>query len=361
VAVSCLLLIASGVLAHNGIALASIELAFDYRNMVVVDPQLYIGNLSSTAARQKLDALSARFSGLPDVEGVTSVTVPPLGGRAKIDNLPGLPRVYRNAVDPSYFRVMRLVVVRGRTFQPGERDAVIVSESAARAIWPDRDALGSVWRLAGAERTVVGVVQDSGANLVADAESIEAYLPMEDSAVTGGALILHTRGIHASLLHSLVATASDENETVSVTPMSVSRENVLDVYRRMVTVIGSIGAVATLLGAAGMFALVPFTVAQRTRELGIRIAIGARPVHILEALLRQNAWPTVMGTVAGLMLAGILSRLVRSMIPLQRQQAVDLVGFAAGLAAFATIALLATLSPALRALRIDPSTTLRED
>jgi hypothetical protein len=361
VAVSCLLLIASGVLAHNGITSASVDLAFDYRNMLVIDPQLYGRNLTAPVAQQKLDALSGRFTALPGVDGVTAAVVPPLSGRLIIDSLPGLPHVSRNAVAPSYFRVMQLPVLRGRTFLAGEQGAVIVSESAARAAWPNQDPLGKLWNLAGARRTVVGVVKDSGANLFADADSIEVYVPIEGGDPARSALILHTAGDPAALVRIIPGTATAVNETVAVTLMRASRENALQVQARMVTLIGSIGTVATTLAAAGMFALVAFTVAQRRRELGIRIALGAGPRQILDVLLRQNARPTAVGAVAGVILAVILSRLVRSQIVLRKQDTVDVVGFAAGLACFALVAVLATLSPALRALRIDPSTTLRDE
>jgi len=110
-----------------------------------------------------------------------------------------------------------------------------------------------------------------------------------------------------------------------------------------------------------MFALVAFAVAQRKRELGIRIAIGARNRHILSTLLMQNARPTIIGTVVGIILTAVLSRLVQSFIVLPNGDSLDIVGFAAGLACFIVVAALATLSPALRALRIDPSETLREE
>jgi ABC-type antimicrobial peptide transport system permease subunit len=155
-------------------------------------------------------------------------------------------------------------------------------------------------------------------------------------------------------------SAAAVNETVSVTLMRTSRENFLEAQRRLVMLISSIGTVATTLAAAGMFALVAFTVAQRKRELGIRMALGAGPRHILHVLLRQNAKPAVAGAVAGLVLAVILSRLVRSQIVLYKE-AMDVVGVAAGLAGFALVLALATLSPALRALRIDPSRTLRDE
>jgi len=360
VAVSCLLLIVSGVLAHNGILSASVDLAFDYQNMVVVDPQLYTHSFPASVSQQKLDALSTRLSALPGVAGVTAAVAPPLGGRVMIDSLPGLPHVYRNIVESSYFKVMNLPILRGRTFLPGELSAVIVSESTARAVWPNQDPVAKIWNLAGADRTVVGVVKDSGANLLADADSIEAYVPVQGVDVERSALILHTLDDPALLLR-MVSAAAASDETVSVSLMRASRDNFLAGLRRMITLISSIGAVATALAAAGMFALVAFTVAQRKRELGIRLAIGAKPRHILGVLLTQNAKPTAAGAVAGVILALIFSQLVRSVIVLRQRDGVDVAGFAAGLACFVLVAALATLSPARRALRIDPSTTLREE
>jgi predicted permease len=361
VAVSCLLLIASAVLAHNGIINASLNLAFDYRNMAVIDPQLYTRNLPVAVATQKLDALATRLSALPGVSGVTAAVVPWLSGHPMIDSLPGLPHVYRNAVASSYFSVMNLPFVRGRTFLAGEQNVVIVSESGARAVWPNQDPVGKIWKLAGAERTVTGVVKDSGANLLAEPDSIEAYVPLEGVFVDRSSLILHTRGDPGPLVRMVPAAAAEADATVSVLLMRASHENVIESQRRMVTLIGSIGAVATTLAAAGMFALVAFAVAQRKRELGIRIAIGAGSRHILGVLLTENARPTAIGAVAGAILAVILSRLVSSIIVLQNRDAVDFIGFAAGLACFMLVATLATLSPAMRALRIDPSATLREE
>jgi len=106
---------------------------------------------------------------------------------------------------------------------------------------------------------------------------------------------------------------------------------------------------------------VAFAVAQRKRELGIRIAIGARDRHILGTLLTQNARPTISGAVVGVILAAVLLRLVHGFIVLPNGDTVDVAGFAAGLACFVLVVVLATLSPVLRALRIDPSETLREE
>jgi len=361
VAVSCLLLIAAGVLAHSGIVNASLDIAFDYKKMAVVYPQMYLQNLPAAVARQKLDALTTIMSGLPGVDGVTLAVNPPLGGRRMIDSLPGLPHIYRNAVASSYFNVMKLPIVRGRTFLPGEQMAMIVSESAARAIWPNQDPLGKTLNLAGADRVVSGVVKDSGANLLADPESVEAYLPIQGVDVERSALIVHVRGDPGPLMHIVPAAVVPLHESVSVLLMRASRENYIRGMQRLVTLLGVVGAIATALAAAGMFALVAYAVAQRKRELGIRIAIGARPRHILSILLTQNAKPTAIGVVAGAILALILSRLVHSFIYLQHGASVDIAGFVGGIACFGLVAVLATLTPAMRALRINPSETLREE
>ncbi|MES1258544.1 MAG: ABC transporter permease [Acidobacteriota bacterium] len=358
VAVSCLLLITSAVFAKRAIRIAGIDLRFDYRKMVVVYPRFAGRQLSPLIARQKLDALIARLEELPGVDTVTAAVAPPLGERLTMDTLPGLPAVYMNAVARSYFQAMKIPVVRGRTFAAGEQDAVIVSESAARAVWPNQDPIGRKWDIEKAPRTVVGVVKDSGANLMVDSESVEAYVPIDPAAMEGSALILHAKGDPSPLVRAISLVSAATGEPVSIALMRESREGMLDGYRKIMTVVGSLGTIATALAAVGMFALVAFAVAQRRREIGIRMAIGAGPHDILRALLAQNAAPVAMGALAGTLLSAVMGRLVQSANS-TLGNALDPVGFAIGLGAFALIAILATLSPAFRALRVDPSSTLR--
>jgi hypothetical protein len=348
------------VLAHQGIAAASIPLAFDYRNMVVAYPQLYGRNLGAASAIEKVGEISSRLSALPGVDGVTEAVAPPLGGRVTLESQSGV-RISANAVAPSYFKVMSLPLVRGRLFLAGEPGTAMVSESAARALWPNQDPVGKIFDLQGSRRTVAGVVKDSGANLLVDVDSVEAYVPIEGAMAERAAVILHSRGDVAPQMRLVPGAVAAVGETVSVTSMRAARENFLEGQQRLVMCISSIGVVATALAAAGMFALVAFAVAQRKRELGIRIAIGARPLDILRTLLTQHARPTAAGAVVGAILAAILTRVVRSLAVLRGTDGIDIAGFGAGLACFLLVALLATLSPASRALRIDPSRTLREE
>jgi predicted permease len=349
VAISCLLLISSAVLAHSGIASASLDVTFDYRNMAIVYPQ--------SGARN----LAARLAGLPGVLRVTAAVNPPFGERATIESVPGKRLVYRNAVAASYFDAMNAPLLRGRLFSDGEENVVIVSDSAARALWPGADPVGKPLHLANADRTVVGVVKDSGANLLAHPDSVEAYVPLTGAEWDRAPLILRARSDPAAVVRLAMETLKAEHETVPVTLMRTARENALLAMRRMVTLFGSLAALAVGLAAAGMFALIAFAVAQRKRELSIRMAIGAAPRNILGILLGQNAKAMLVGVAAGSVLAAILSRVVRGMIALAGKDTVDTLGFAVGIAAFLIVAALATLTPALRALRIDPAATLREE
>ena len=363
VAISTLLLICTGVLTRNAIRSADIQLSFDYRNMLVAYPTLYREHLPPAVAAQKMEALMERLARLPGAEAVTASVTPPLGQRLSVVNLPSAPPICVNPVAPNYFGAMQIPVVRGRSFSPGETAAAIVSESAARALWPNQDPLGKTWQLAKAVRTIVGVVKDSGANLIIDSSSVEAYTPIEPSQVDSSAIIVHVKGNPAPFIRAVPSIGQSMGEQLGIVSMLQAREFALEGAQKMTMISLSLGLIATVLAASGMFAMVAFSVAQRTREIGIRMAIGARPRHVLHSVLDQTYAPVLVGMVAGTAAGAALGKLVKSMIWMQVERIVDnpldISGFALGLAAFLAVAFLAILSPALKAVRIDPSSTLR--
>lgn len=253
---------------------------------------------------------------------------------------------------------MRLPIVRGRSFRPGEVGAAILAESAARAIWPNQDPVGRTWQFENSLRTVVGIVKDSGANLVVDSRSVEAYIPIEPAYIDRSAVIVHAKGDMSLLIRAIPAMSAARGEPVNVILLAASRENALDSQRKMITVLLALGFIATVLAAAGMFAMVAFAVAQRRREIGIRMAIGARPRNILQTLFDQNYAPVAIGMAAGTVLGIAVGRAIGSIVE-TIDNPLDPLGFVAGLAVFLLIAALAILSPTLKALSIDPSSTLR--
>jgi predicted permease len=363
VAISTLLLVCSGVLTRNAVRSADIQLAFDYRNMIVVYPTFYREQLPAAVAAQKVTALTARLARLPGVDAVTTSVTPPLSTRISIVNVPSAPPVCVNQVAPNYFVSMRIPIVRGRSFLPGETAAAIVSESAARALWPGDDPVGKSWQFNKALHTVVGVAKDSGANLIVESNSVEAYTPIEPLYVDLSAMIVHVKGNPTPFIRAVPSIGQSMGEPLSVVSMPQAREFTLEGQQKLIMIILSLGMIATLLAASGMFAMVAFSVAQRTREIGIRMAIGAGPRNVLRGVLDQTYAPVLVGMIAGTAAGAALGKVVKSMVWMQLERIVDnpldISGFALGLAAFLAIAFLATLSPALKALRIDPSSTLR--
>jgi predicted permease len=358
VAVSCLLLIASALFARGAIRSATLTFAFDYERMLTVDPLLYTRKLSPVVARQKLDALKTRLEELPGAPEVAESCVPPFGRRYSVSRLQGLPPLHMNPVSPGYFAAMHIPVVRGRTFAAGEQNVLVVSESAARAAWAGEDPIGKALTIDSAVRTVVGVVRDSGANLTDSEPTVESYMPIDAAHTDQALLIVHARGDVGGIAREIAMLGAANGEPMEAETMRDARERRLDTERKLITVVGFLGLIATVLAAAGMFALMAFAVAQRTREIGIRMAIGAGPKDVMRALVAQNAKPVLVGAISGVGLGIVLGRVTHSLIPFQDNM-LDPMGFAAGVAVFALIAVAATVMPAMKALRIDPASTLR--
>src|SRR5262249_53762787 len=147
--------------------------------------RLYSGDLGGSMKRHKpvdwlpLHPRQAVLRELPGIDAVTISSFPPLTRRLWLEHDSGQ-EFYLNAVDPSYFPTMRLAVLNGHIFGPSEPDAIVVSESAARRLWPNDLPLGKDLIIGEHKRIVVGVVKDSGANVIDHPESVEAYAPMSD-------------------------------------------------------------------------------------------------------------------------------------------------------------------------------------
>jgi putative ABC transport system permease protein len=264
-------------------------------------------------------------------------------------------------------------LLRGRAFRPGEQDAVIVSESAARAVWGREDPLGKLWDLsekggpAAADPqgpyTVVGVVKDSGANLIFGRDSVEAYLALgAPTRFPGpGMLIVHTTGDPSAIVHSARAIAIRPGFTASAYRMREPLDRMTTAFRNIAMIVGMLGGTVTLLAAIGIFGLLAYTVAQRTREIGVRVALGAQSPDILRLLASQYTVPLVAGAVAGVALAAACGRIMEragltsSVLDLRLDPTI----YMTGPAILALVVLVAALARVLRALRISPATALR--
>jgi putative ABC transport system permease protein len=325
--------------------------------MLVVDPAFYLHNYTAAQARQAALDLVARVRLLPGVDAATIATIPPLR-RVWIEHL-GAQQLYLNEVDPSYFPTMRLTTLEGRIFGAVEPDAAVVSESAARKLWPHESAIGKSCRIAQRMRTVTGVVKDSGVSGMIHPESLEVYLPIDDKNVVYATLVVHTTSHPGQKAGTLRSAATLPGIVPLVATFQSAVERQMDTLRKTVTVVGSLGAIASALALLGIFGLMAFTVAQKTREIGVRMALGARTPEVLRCVLGQYAMPVGIGACFGVALAAAGAKIVLSVlfafIPF------ELASFAPGLLLFAAVALVAVIAPARRALRVDPASALRHE
>jgi predicted permease len=371
-AVSCFLLITTAWLVRSANQSSQIDVRFDYRHLLVIDPNLNSHNLTGVAARLKLDEIAGRIRQNPAVTGTAlsdSANVP--------GNLGQLQMNYYN-VSSSYFSLMNLPVLRGRLFSDAETDVVVLSESAARAIWPNEDSLGktlttsrsTAFRSNAGQRTmemlidrsqaqvqltVIGVVPDSRVNRNTNVR--EAYMPFTDQNIAGAALIVRTQNDPGESIREVRSAASSPGLIPEARLMRADVEESMGPPPGVLAGVGSLGTAATLLAGFGIFGLMAFTVARRTREIGVRMALGAGPARIIGTLVARYAAGISVGSAAGVTLAVIVGRVIRSrFIGLDTQDPVSYVG---AVIVLSGVTLLALLIPAIRALRVDPAAALR--
>ncbi len=357
VATSCVLLILSSFFLRAIQHSAPIESGFDSSGLALIDPMFYMHGYGAAEARQAADDLSARLRRLPGVEGVALLTNPPLR-RPRIVYSAGT-QLYVNQVDAAYFPLMRLRLRLGRYFDSTEGDHAVIAESAARKLFPGDSPLGRTIHFGARDFTVAGVVQDSGVNLILFPESVEVYLPVPAGDAPLVTLMVRTAAGGGPGTATLRSATAIRGLTPLVFTVQGMIEDRFDSIRKMVRVVGSLAGIATLLALIGIFGLLAFTVAQRTREIGVRMALGARGRDILGMIVGHYTLPFTVGAVSGVVLAAASARVVRTV--LFGYAAFDLASVSAGLLAFVAVALVAAIAPARRALGVDPASALRHE
>jgi ABC-type antimicrobial peptide transport system permease subunit len=222
-------------------------------------------------------------------------------------------------------------------------------------MWPGEEPLGKTWD----EATVVGVVGNASTVSLASPEASEFYRPIDDEHMPGAVMIVRVDGDPSSMTGVLVGAARgiDPRVAVSAGVLRQAFEVKLRTPQRVSTIVWGLGALALGLAAVGLGGLVVFTVSQHTREIGIRMALGARPRDVIDGVLRQFRKPIAWGLAGGFLIAAGLSRVLhRELFGLSPFDPVSYV-FAAAL--FTIVAAVATAGPLRRALRVDPIAALK--
>ena len=273
-------------------------------------------------------------------------------------------------VEPNYFDTMRVPIVRGRAFGPGgmlgEPPVVVINETMARTWWPDSDPIGKpLWvgctPAARKLGTVIGIARDGKYYELDESPTAFFYLSRRQDSGTGFfELIVRTSGdpYHWSKPLMSVALSGGPNlhifETRSIDDAIAFQ---LRGLRWQAGLVGSLGVLAIVLAAIGLYGVVAYAVSQRTREIGMRMALGATSADVQWLVLGRGLRITAAGIAAGLLLSAVAVRWLRSY--LYGLSPFDPIAFAAASLAWLAIAMLASWYPARRALRVDPMTALK--
>ncbi|HUR58142.1 MAG TPA: ABC transporter permease [Opitutaceae bacterium] len=383
-ALSLALLVASSLFIRSFVNL--ISQAPGYRTEQIVSQRVMLppARYDREAQRQFARTLLERAAALPGVQSAALATDTPLDGNSSAISFTAegsspVPaenegRAYLHVVTPGFFSTAGIALLRGETFAASyaanSDPVVLVSEGLARRYWPDGDAVGKrLKRGRGGNNNapwfrIVGVVAETKyRGLVANpTRDPDVYLSLDQNPSGGFAVMLHTATPGRALGQSFRQLVMGLDANVPVFGLATIEERIANRsggQRFSAQLMGAFAGVALLLAAIGLYGVVSFSVGQRTQEIGVRMALGARPIDILRLVFSGTSRLIAAGLVGGAALAFTLTRFIETLLFNVNPR--DPLTYAAVGATLAFVALLATWLPARRAARVDPMTALRTE
>ncbi len=374
-AVAVVLLIGAGLLIRSLIQLQNISPGFEAQNVLTMRVDLpHQKYATPDKAAHFFEQLESRLGGLPGVESVGFITELPLSGQP--NDMPytveGRPPVtidqafdddFRR-VNQHYFRAMRIPFLRGRNFTDQEvrqsAKVLIISELLAREVFPNEEPLGKRLVLAMGNQPweIIGIVGDIHHRSLEAQPSAAMYMPSYATGWTN--VVLRTRGdptTVAAAARSEVQAIDPDQPIAAVKTMEQWLETSVAAPRYRTALLGLFALVALVLASTGIYGVMSYSVTQRTHEIGVRMALGARQLDVLKLVVRQGMSLVVIGVGMGLVGAIALTRLMTTL--LFGVTAKDPITFVSVATLLAIVALLACYIPARRATRVDPLEALR--
>jgi putative ABC transport system permease protein len=382
IALAVILVIGSGLMIRAFWKLQQVKTGFDPASVVSFSLNLPGVKFTNPQRQQFVDSLQQKLSSVPGVANVSMTTgLPPLRrinandteieGYQPTPDSPAQNVDYWNVVGNEYFKTMKIRLVEGRTFEsqddnPNAQLVVLVNQALAKRFWTGSPigrrvnpgfADPKVWF------TIVGVVEDTknagmdkpaGPELYFQARQVNQFLGANISFVVRAA------NDSVPLESSIRGAVRELDPTLPVYNLSSMEEVVSKSMvqpRFLALLLATFSGIALFLAAIGIYGVMAYSVAQRTQEIGVRMALGARPVHVLKLVLGQSLVMLVIGTVVGLAGAFALTRLMRTL--LFEITATDPLTYVSVIGILAVVALLACYIPARRAAKVDPLVALR--
>ncbi len=375
VALSLVVMVVAGLFVRTLGNLQSIDPGFERRGVFFVQFDLRVAGYSQARGKALYAELLERVGALGQVRSASLADTLPPGWMwdAEVETETGAPRAPvkagKNVVGEKYLETLGIALVEGRAFSPADREGApgvaIVNESLAHRLWPGERAVGKRFRFLGIFGPrpfieVIGVARDGKYAYFAEKPQPFLYLPFAQDYQPQMKLVARAAGDLGSAIAAVrdqVAAADPNLPFPKLLTMDQHIAESLTNERMNATMIGIFGLLALLLSSVGVYAVTSYAVERRTAEIGIRLALGARPADVLRAVLGNAMALTGAGLLAGTLLALAAIPLIQA--DLFGVGAADPVSYAAAALVLAAVTLLAAYVPARRVLRIDPATALR--
>ena len=313
-------------------------------------------------------ALGGWLRTMPGVIAYSEAATAPLAGRHYFGGFgtkdgPRTRQMQYDLVSPGFFASVAIPIVRGRDFGASEANGqfAIVSEAAARTLWPDRDPIGQTLR-GEHDYMVIGVARDAQVDNLGRKRAPYLYLSASDAdALEVGTIIVRSSAPQATVAAALRAgaLAQDRDLHLRIAPLRDNIRSYIETSRFLTSISGTLAAFALLLASIGIYGTVAFTVARRTREIGIRMALGAAGGNVIGVVTREAMRTVAIGAAIGLILCAFVTRVLERV--LFGVSTLDAAAFTVVPIVLLGVAFVATYLPARKAVRIDPMIALRAD
>jgi predicted permease len=357
---------------------ARVDPGFDSNNVATVSLDTQAWGYDETRGRAFFESLRRDVTSLPGVTAASYTMHLPLtmhnnGDEIRIDGIEppggdpnGAIPIWLANVDVDYFDVLRVPLVAGRDFttadDQGAPRVAVVNETFARRFWPDASAIGRTFRLHDERVTIVGIARDAKYNSLSETTPTFVYFPIRQFWSPKQTLVVRTAGDPAVLVPGIQRAVRALDPGLPRATMITLRDAnsiVLLPQRVAAIVTGALGVVGLLLASVGLYGIIAYSVSRRTREIGIRLALGARNSGVVGMIVREGMRLAAIGVVLGLILAAGGARLIAGF--LFTVSPLDAMTFSGMSLLFILVALVASYLPARRAASADPMAILRAE
>jgi putative ABC transport system permease protein len=375
-ALSVVLLVGAGLFVRSLRNVQAIRLGYDVDPILTVNFNMRGAKPDTAAAIALRQQLIVAAKSVPGVEYVTLSNALPFWSHwstslfvTGIDSVSRLGQFELNAVSPDYFKVMGTRIRRGRSFtdsdDPTAQRVMVVSEAMGARIWPGKDPIGQCIRVQADTMPctyVIGIAENIKNEGLSDDKGYFYYMPAVQFARGQGGLLIRTRGPVAQYTEAIRRRLQSEMPGaayVTMAPFSDAVGTQVQSWKLGATMFTAFGVLALILASIGLYSVIAYNVAQRTHEMGIRVALGAQVGDVIGMVVREGAVLGVIGVAIGIGVALVAGRWIKPL--LFDVSPKDPIVFSAVVVLLLLVAVAASWVPARRAARVDPQVALRSD